>query len=145
MFWTDGGRISNAWDIWRELDRMNRLMSGAGVPGAVAQEFPAVNVWSDGNEAIATAELPGVDPAAVDISVVGRALTIRGTRAPEKPGDGGSFHRRERWSGDFIRTIELPFAIESSRVEAAFSKGVLTITLPRAEAEKPRKIAVKTA
>jgi HSP20 family protein len=145
MFWTESGRFSKAWDLWREVDRMNQLFSGAGFPGTVVQEFPAVNAWSDGNEAVVTTELPGVDPAAVDISVVGRTLTLRGTRTPEEAGDGGSYHRRERWYGDFIRTIELPFSVESARVEAAFSKGVLTITLPRAEAEKPRKIAVKAA
>jgi len=56
-----------------------------------------------------------------------------------------SYHRRERWHGHFTKTLELPFNIESGKVEAKFLKGVLHISLPRAEADKPRKITVKSA
>ena len=121
---------------------MNRRFSDFAAPFARATEFPAVNLWSDGNEAVVTAELPGIDPGAVDISVVGRTLTIKGGRKPDVTGDEGSYHRQERWSGSFTRTLELPFQIDPNKFEARFSKGVLEIKLPRAEADKPRKITI---
>ena len=59
--------------------------------------------------------------------------------------EGESYHRRERWYGKFTKTIELPFVVEGNKVEAGFSRGILTIKLPRAESEKPKKITVRTA
>jgi HSP20 family protein len=103
-----------------------------------------MNAWVAGDIGIVTTELPGVDPKSVDISVMGKTLTLRGSREPEDLREDDSFHRRERWHGQFTKTIEMPFNIDSNRVEAKFSKGVLRITLPRAEADKPRKIAVKS-
>ncbi len=57
---------------------------------------------------------------------------------------GASYHRRERWYGKFSKTIELPFTIEANEVDAFF-EGILSITLPRSEAEKPKKVTVKSA
>jgi HSP20 family protein len=142
MFWTDVDRYGRSLDLWREFDRMSKLFSEFSSPFARTAEFPSVNVWSDGNEAVVTAELPGIEPSAADISVVGRTLTIKGSRTPERAGDDGSYHRQERWSGSFSRTIELPFQIDQNKVEARFSKGILEITLPRAEADKPKKISI---
>jgi HSP20 family protein len=119
---------------------MQRLFQDLSAPSLA--EFPAVNVWSNGNEAVVTTEIPGIDPKTVDISVVGKTLTLRGSRQPEALKEGESYHRQERWTGQFSRTIDLPFATDAGKVEAKFSKGVLTITLPRAEADKPRKISV---
>lgn len=142
MFWTNVDRYGRSMDLWREFDRMSRLFSEFGSPFARTTEFPAVNVWSDGNEAVVTAELPGIDPSAADISVVGRTLTIKGSRRPEDAGNDGSYHRQERWSGSFSRTIELPFQIDQQKVDARFTKGILEIKLPRAEADKPKKITI---
>jgi HSP20 family protein len=88
--------------------------------------------------------LPGIDPNAIDISVVGKTLTLRGSRKPEEFKENESYHRRERWHGQFTKTIELPFDIDSGKVDAQYRKGILRITLPRAEADKPRKISVKS-
>lgn len=143
MIWSDVNRLGRTWDPWRELDRMQRLFQDLTTPSFA--EFPSVNLWSNGNEAVVTTEIPGIDPKTVDISVVGKALTLRGTRQPEALKEGESFHRQERWTGQFSRTIDLPFAVDAGKVEAKFSKGILTITLPRAEADKPRKITVVSA
>jgi HSP20 family protein len=124
------------------MERMSRLFSELSSPFTRATGFPAVNVWSDGNEAIVTAELPGTDAKAVDISVVGKTLTIKGSRQPEEAKGEESYHRQERWAGSFRRTIDLPFLIDQNRVEARFSKGILEIKLPRAEADKPKKISI---
>lgn len=101
-------------------------------------------MWSDGDSAVVTAELPGIDPNTVDISLTGKSITIRAGREPEKMVDGESYHRRERWYGQFSRTIDLPYTIEVQKVEAKFNRGVLQLTLPRAEEEKPKKITIKT-
>jgi len=136
---------------WREIDRMqhemNRLMqSFPSFSGAqVAPSFPAINVWLSEEGAVVTAELPGVKPEDLDISVVGETLTLTGSRQPEELKEGEKYHRRERRFGKFTRTFQLPFTVEANNVEAKFDKGILHIALPRAEAEKPRKISVKAA
>jgi HSP20 family protein len=142
MLWSDLERLGRVWDPWREFERMPRVLSRWTSPSTI--EFPAVNVWVTGDTAVVTTELPGIDPKAIDISVVGKSLTLRGSRDPEELKQDESYHRRERWSGQFTKTIEMPFNIEGSKVDAKFTKGILQITLPRAEADKPRKIAVKS-
>ena len=129
-------------DPWRVLDRMNRAASGDVAP--YTSDFPLINVWADGDKAILASELAGIDPKDVDISVVGKSVTVRGSRLTEDACNGECSHRRERWNGKFSRSIELPFLIDQEKVEARFSKGVLQLVLPRAEADKPRRIAIKT-
>ncbi len=147
MLWTTGlGRFGTGVSPWTELERMehemNRMLSRFASPPAT--EFPALNVWGSVDEAVVTTEIPGIEPSSIDISVVGSSLTVRGSREPETVKEGESYHRRERWYGKFGKTIELPFNVQTDRVEARFSKGVLYIRLPRAESEKPKKIAVKS-
>lgn len=141
MMWTDWGRFGRAWDPWQELDRMSRAFSDL-IPAPTGSEFPAVNVWANGDAATATMEVPGIDPKAVDISVAGKTVTVRGSRKPEKLQESESYHRSERWNGSFSRSIDLPYLIDQEKVQARFSKGVLQITLPRAEADKPKKITI---
>jgi HSP20 family protein len=129
----------------RELDRLqdevNRLFSGVRPRPA---EFPALNVYASADDAVVTAEVPGVDPESLDVAVEDDVLTIRGTRPEPATTDGRTWHRRERGHGDFLRSLTLPFRVESDRVEADYSRGILSVKLPRAEADKPRKIQVKT-
>ncbi len=142
MLWSDLERIGRLMDPWSEFERMNRALSRWVSPSTI--EFPAVNVWVAGDTAVVTTEVPGIDPNAIDISVVGKTLTLRGSREPEQFTENESYHRRERWHGQFTKTIELPFDIDSGKVDAQYRKGILRITLPRAEADKPRKISVKS-
>jgi HSP20 family protein len=127
---------------------MERLLESTGprlVRGRAAN-FPAVNVWTNEQEGIiVSAELPGVSPETIDISVTADTLTISGTRKPEDLPEGAQYHRRERYCADFSRTVQLPYTVNTEAVEAAAENGVLKITLPRAEAEKPRQISVKAA
>ena len=137
------------WSPWREMDRlrrdMNRLFAQmpTGFAGDVARAFPAMNVWTDEDGAVVTAELPGIAPDDIDISVVGDTLTLKGSRQPDELEEGGTYHRRERRYGTFTRSFQLPFQVEPDQVEATFGSGVLQISLPRAEEDKPKKIAVK--
>lgn len=137
---------------WQEMERlrreMNRLFASAApsrMRPTSAAAFPAANLWSNPDGVVVTTELPGVNPDDIDISVVGDTLTVSGKREPEELGEGTTYHRRERRHGEFSRAFELPFEIDSEQVEASYEKGVLHISLPRAQAEKPKRVAIKSA
>ena len=136
----------NPWEplaSLRNLQReMNRLFDG-GLAVERGLRFPLVNLMSDSNEAVVTAEIPGVDPADLEISLTKGQLTIRGTLKDDAPqGDGIVCHRKERPVGTFARTFSLPFEVEEDKIAAKYDKGVLAVTLPRAEKSKPRTIPV---
>ena len=133
------------WNPWREVDRMRRRMNRllGDVSGTVlGGPFPAVNVRSDGSQAVATVELPGVRPEDIDINVENDLLTIRGSREPEPLAEGERFRRHERGHGSFVRDITLPFTVDAEKVQATYAGGILTITMPRTEASRPRKIEI---
>ncbi|HEY3275938.1 MAG TPA: Hsp20/alpha crystallin family protein [Syntrophorhabdaceae bacterium] len=147
MLWTEGfGTFGSGLDPWAHLERMenemNRVLSRYSSPSV--REFPAVNVWTETDQAVVTSEVPGIDSQSLDISVTGKTLTLRGSRDQEPVTGEESYHRRERWYGQFSRVVELPFNVEADKVKAQFKKGVLFITLPRAESEKPRKISIQS-
>jgi len=135
----------------QEMERLRREMnylfdrSFEGLRERTAPDYPSLNVWTNEDGAVVTAELPGFAPEDIDISVEGSTLTLRGSRQPEALEEGGTYHRRERRHGRFSRSFQLPFQIDPKKVEAIAEKGVLHISLPRAEEEKPRRIAVKSA
>jgi len=131
------------WDPWDEFGRLHRAVRG--LDSRRSLEFPSVNTWVSSDDSVVTTEIPGVDPENIDISVTGRTVTLRGFRKADDIPEDLSFHRRERWSADFSKAIELPFNIEAGKVSARFKDGVLYMTLPRAEAEKPRKIEIKSS
>jgi HSP20 family protein len=107
----------------------------------LATPFPAVNVWQSESEVFAEAEIPGVKGEDLDISVVGNELTVKGTRQPMAD-EQAAFHRRERGVGAFARVIRLPVDVDPDKVQASLRDGVLTVTLPKAEAAKPRRISI---
>lgn len=134
---------------WNEMERlqseMNRLFEAASYPSRrtrPAGGYPAMNVWSNEEQMLVSAELPGIETKDIDISVAGDMLTISGSRSAEEVDDSVRQHRQERICGKFSRSIQLPYEVESDKVEARLEKGVLTVKLPRAEAQKPRKIVV---
>jgi HSP20 family protein len=142
MIWTDFGEFRGYFDPWEEFERVRRAFTKAATPSS--SDFPAVNLWVSGDNAIVTTEIPGVDPKTAEISVAGKTLTLKGARVSEELGEGEAYHRRERWYGHFSKTFDLPFTVETEKVKASFAKGVLNIELPRAEAEKPKKIEIKS-
>ena len=142
-------RFGGPFYPWREVERLRREMNRlvADLPSHyrvnMAAGYPAINVWTNEDGAVINAELPGVNPGDIDISVVNDTLTLKGKRDRDECGEDVRFHRRERGCGSFTRSFQLPFQVEPGKVEATFDKGVLEITLPRAEADKPRKITIK--
>jgi HSP20 family protein len=136
---------------WRDINRlrqdMDRLFESTVPrwPRQRSSKFPAINVWTSQDDGIfITAELPGTLPEDVNISVTADKLVLSGTRKAEDTGGSTQYHRRERTYGDFNRSIQLPFPVNKDMVEARLQQGVLQISLPRAESEKPKQIVVKT-
>lgn len=103
-----------------------------------------VNVWETGEAFHAELELPGVKSEDVDITVVGNEMTIKVDRPDQRSGDA-TYHRRERPVGTATRVVRLPSEVEVDGVEADLNRGVLTITLPKAKAARPKKIRVTAA
>jgi HSP20 family protein len=132
-------------DTLRELQNLqreiNRAFSGFSAVPSIRQ-YPALNVWESGDALIFTAELPGIDPDKLEISVANETLTLRGVRESVALKEGEAYHRQERSTGRFSRTVALPFAADAAKVNAVYKKGILTVTVPRAEAEKPKKISI---
>ena len=114
--------------LWRE--------SSAGV-------FPLMNVTEDKEKYYIRAELPGVKADELDISVTGDTLSISGERKLPVEDEKARYHRREREAGRFSRILSLPAQVDTGKVEASCTDGVLTVILPRAEEAKPKQIAVK--
>jgi HSP20 family protein len=136
--------------MWRDMDRlqneMNRMFD-AYSPWhmRVAPSFPAMNVWSNEEGLLVTAEVPGIDPKEIQVNVVNDTLTLSGERLPEKTEENTCCHRQERGYGKFTRSLQLPYSVNTNKVEASFKNGVLQIRLPRKEEDKPKKIQIKVA
>ncbi len=100
----------------------------------------------EGKDAIEiVAEIPGVNPKDVQISLENNLLTIRGEKKQEAKDESGQLHRYERTYGVFERTFSLPSTVNPDKIEARYSNGVLTVTLPKAEQARPRQIKVKAS
>jgi HSP20 family protein len=140
------------WDPFRELssiqNELNRLFGRTfSTEGGEAREaaawVPAIDVAETQDRFVITAELPGVDPDDVDISVENSVLTLRGDRSFYRETKEEDFHRIERRFGNFARSITLPSTADPERIRASFDTGVLTIEVPKKEEAKPRKIQIK--
>jgi HSP20 family protein len=103
--------------------------------------FPPLNAWEDGNALKVELEIPGVKLEDVEVSFDQGELTIKGEKKFETQ-ETASLLRRERLAGAFTRQVTVPWEIVSDQVSAELKDGVLTVTLPKAEASKPRKVAV---
>jgi HSP20 family protein len=154
------------WNPWPEIERVRRDIerafeqSGfrtnahngyngrsfptAFLPGRAARAYPLVNVSEDANALYISALAPGLDPAAVQLTVQDNHLTITGEKrrlaADIQP---EAFHRSERAAGKFVRTITLPVEVNHEQVQADYKNGLLLITLPKAETAKPKQIQVR--
>ena len=143
------GRVG--FPLNRLAGEMDRLLGGllpdfpqAG-PFALAEgsSFPALNVWHDSEKVYLEAETPGMKIEDLDIGIFGEEVTVSGERKSLHR-EGVAYQRRERGIGKFSRSLRLPVAVDADRVEATLRDGVLTLTLPKSAAAKPRKIVVKS-
>lgn len=125
------------------LDRFTQRFSD---PHAKAREgawLPPVNITETTDSVTLEAELPGVDPKSIDISVTGDMLTIKGEKKREQETKGERVHRVERNYGTFTRSFQLPSAIIADKVAADFKNGVLRVTLPKSDKTREIKVPVK--
>jgi HSP20 family protein len=129
------------WDPMEAIRRIRDEMDRLGDDRAA----PAVNLWTKEDEALLTAEIPGVDPQDLDIAVEGNTVTLKGVRKWDEPKEEDTVHRVETFNGEFSRTVDLPFRVKQDGVQARYVRGVLNVSLPRAEEDRPKKIQVKSA
>ena len=143
------------WERRSDFDELERLrgqmnslfegLSGSSFTVPTAGVFPLMNLTEDGDNFYIRAELPGIKADDLDISVTGDSLSIGGERKLAAGDETTRYHRREREGGKFNRIINLPKQIDTGKVEANTTNGILTIVLPKAEEAKPRQISVKTS
>ncbi len=136
------------WDPFREMtsmqDQFDRLLRGS-LEGRRGQEswLPAVDVFDTKDAVVLKAELAGMDPDDIEIEVEDNVLTIKGERKFEEKVDDERYYRVERRYGSFSRSIALPQGVKADDIQATYEDGVLEVRVPKAEEEKPKKIAVK--
>jgi HSP20 family protein len=138
------GAFSDFDQVRRELLRLFDSVAGDPSVESSTGVFPPLNVTQDEDNVYIRAEIPGIDAEQLSISALRNRVTLSGKREIAIEQGKGSYHRRERAEGSFSRTLNLPVEVDAERVEARYVNGVLTLTLPKAEAAKPRQISVRT-
>ena len=131
------------WDPFAELNRVHRSLYHPEWSEAPPEFRPAVDVYEKEEAFHIRADLPGVKPEDVKISVHNNTLTVSGERNLEEEDEKNGYRRVERRYGSFTRSFSLPETVESNEIDADFKDGVLTVTLPKRAESKPREIAVK--
>ncbi len=119
-------------------DAFTRPLSGSGV-----SVVPAIDLHETADEVVVKANLPGLTSDDVQITVTSDVLTLRGELRPATTQKEATYHIMERRSGTFERSVRLPTDVQTEKAKADFENGVLTITLPKAEAVKPKMISIK--
>jgi HSP20 family protein len=140
------------WSPFRELvslqDEMNKVFDEfftrrTGERADLGLWAPALDISETDNEIVVKADLPGVKKEDVSISITNNILVIKGEKKREVEENKENFHRVERVYGSFHRSIELPTAVQTDKVNASYQNGVLTIVLPKSEEAKPKEIEIK--
>ena len=131
--------------VERILTQTISLRDGSVTGDALATRAwaPPVDVRETNEHVILTAELPGLEPEDVEVTLQDQILSISGQRTLEKAAEGENVRRVERSYGSFRRSFAVPPHLAADKIDAKFDKGVLTLTLPKAEVAKPRRIEIK--
>jgi HSP20 family protein len=126
--------LQEALDSFRTSGWLQSTLSGGG-------SYPPLNIFHKGDDLVLIAEVPGISKSDLDVQIKERTLRLSGTKAV-KYGEKASVHRRERLSGRFDRSVTLPIQIDADGVKAECRDGILALSLPRAERDKPRSIKI---
>jgi len=127
----------------RHMDRLLSVFTGGDSSPESSGVFPPLIVAEDGDAIYVEAEITGIKAEDLDISVVGRTLTLSGERKPEETQDV-CYHRRERKWGSFRKALNLPDDVNPDAIQAECKNGMLKLVLPKSEHAKPRKITIKS-
>ncbi len=127
--------LQEALDVSQDTGYFEGMTTSTGV-------YPPVNIFEKGGDIVLVAELPGIKKEDLQLQVKGNTVRLAGERVINY-GEKISCHRIERNSSKFDRTLKLPINVESDQVKAEYKEGILVIFLPRAEADKPRRIAIQ--
>lgn len=134
--------VQGLFNLQREIDRFFHQPSGIDLGPSGLGVSPPINVFRDQQgQLVVRAEVPGIEPSAVDVSVENRVLTISGQRKRPEANEG-SYHRRECRFGNFSRSLQLPADVDTQQATAECRNGLLTVTIPKLAEAKPRQVKV---
>jgi HSP20 family protein len=125
-------------------EALSRLWNGGSGEWTVAGSIPSLDISETDKAVEVKLDVPGVSPKEIDVQLNGNLLTVSGERKEEQEKKGKTFHRVERRYGGFSRSVTLPCPVQEDEVAAEYHDGVLTVTLPKTEEAKSRKVAVKS-
>ena len=129
--------------LFRDIDELTRDMWNAWEPFTIEQSLmPHTDMYEDKNELVMKTELPGIDQKDLDITLEGDRLTIKAEKREEVVEDA-THHTRERYYGQYFRSVTLPYPVKEGKIRATFDSGVLELRLPKAEETKAKKIEIK--
>ena len=142
--------VLNSWfpfyDMSKTLAEVDRLFNAVdrplGLRSVPRGTFPAINVYDQGDTTVMVAEVPGVDPNALELTVLNDTVTLKGERQLDVPQEA-RVYRQERIQGGFTRTITLPESVNPDSVKAEYRHGVLRVTMDKAEAAKAKRIEIQ--
>ena len=141
--------VLERWDPFREIRRMERRMDHAwrrlGVGEVIQSWAVPLDVVEDGDSVTVRATLPGVKPDDIDITIEEGLLTIKANSDDEREERNEKYLVKERRTGRFHRTLRLPDTLDVDKAETGYDNGVLTLTFPKLEASKPKKLELKVA
>jgi HSP20 family protein len=139
--WSNLGRLS---DLSTELNRLfeSPLTGLTRTPQLLNGWIPALDVYEDKDNFLVKAELPGMKKEDIEVSLNDGSLSISGERKTETKREDAEVYRAERFFGRFQRTVTLSAAVTADKIQAAYKDGVLTVTLPKVEEAKPKRIDV---
>ena len=139
----DQGEVRYREDPFAEMmERFFRNPFEAGARGFA--DFPSIDLSETDSEVVVKAEMPGMQPEDIDLSVENSSLLLKGEKKEEHEDTQKNYHRIERSYGSFYRAVTLPSQVDEDQVKATFKNGVLTITLPKKEGAKGKKIAIES-
>jgi HSP20 family protein len=138
VFTSRGGR-----DLFADLERLIEAVDRGHAAVASSSASSNLDIWANDDALQVSLDAPGIDPASIDLTVLGDSLTIRGQALPS---DGErEWLRRERAPATFARTVRLPYPVDAEHAEARYTDGVITATLHRQAGSKPQRISVQAA
>lgn len=143
MKWTNVSSLQN--EINRMFDQFFRGWDFSGFVQEAGTWSPSIDLSETDDNIVVKAEIPGIDPKEVNISIQENNLILKGEKKEEKEEKGKNYYRMERRYGKFSRSIELPASVDIDKINAVCKNGIIEITLPKKEEVRPKQISVKVS